>query len=572
MADPPSPSGAPLSRRQFLAATVAAAVAASCRGDDEPTAEPTTGASPTAEARPPEATATPAEIPTPTPQGPPVTDLTTNPFGLGVASGDPTQESVILWTRLEPEPLAPGSIDGATDHDLLWEIATDDTFTDLVDSGVVTALGALGHSVHVDAAGLAPDTWYSYRFRIGEFTSPAGRTRTMPGPDSTTPGRFGVSSCQNYEAGYYGAHRHAAADELDLFIWLGDYIYEYGPGEFPLEGPTGDVRVHNAPEVETVQDYRNRYALYKSDPDLQSNHHARPWLIVWDDHEVDNDYAGSISQDDDPIDAFSTRRAAAYQAWYEHMPVRLDPPDGPDYRIHRAAQWGSLVDFFMLDGRQYRDDQPVDGEFIPLPGLENADLPLRTLGPTALDPEHRFLGVEQEAWLLGELAASNSTWRVLAQQVIMHGISILPGQDPPLVTTDTWDGYYGNRKAILETLASQGIDNLVVLTGDFHSASVGDVKPDPFELESPVVATEFMATSISSQFPEAASDAAPLILATNAQIKFFDPRKGYTRCEVDAESFTAVYRAVSDPTDPDTLIEDIGTFVVTSGVPGAQPL
>ncbi|MFV2039029.1 MAG: alkaline phosphatase [Acidimicrobiales bacterium] len=558
-----------LSRRAFLAATVAAAAAACSDGAD--TSAPATAA-PAATTRPdptaaPDPTTTPP--PSPTPEAAPI-ELAGDPFSLGVASGDPTDTSVILWTRLAPDPMAGGGMPDVA-VPVRWEVGTDDTFAEVVASGTERAVPGLAHSVHVDASGLQPDSWYMYRFSVGEYDSPVGRTRTLPPPDSSPADlTLAFSSCQNYEAGFYAAHRHLAAEQADLFVWLGDYIYEYGPGQFPVEGPTGDVRVHNSPEVTDLAAYRNRYALYKGDVDLQAHHAARPWIITWDDHEVDNDHAGDVSENDDDPEVFSERRAAAYQAWYEHLPVRLDPPEGSSYRIHRNFNWGDLADVFVLDGRQYRDDQPTDGTFIPLPGLEDESLPLRTLSPTALDPEHTFLGREQETWLIDGVGASSAIWKVLAQQVMMHGLSVLPGQDPPLVATDTWDGYYGNRKRILEAFAAAGVEDLVVLTGDFHAASVGDLKPDPFDSTSPVVGTEFMATSISSSFPEAAADAAPLILAFNPHIRFFDPRKGYTICSVRRDEWVAVYKALDDPTNPESAIATIATFTVASGTPGAQ--
>lgn len=541
-----------LSRRRFLAATVGAAVAAACSGDDEPTTGPTP---------PPEPTASPTPAPAAAPTVAPVpeVDLPGDPFTLGVASGDPTDTSVILWTRLAPEPSNGGGMpDG--DVEVAWVVAADADFADVVASGVAPALGALGHSVHVDAAGLEPDTWYHYRFAIGEFTSATGRTRTFPAAGASVGAlRFGFSSCQAWEDGYYAAHQHAADDELDFFLWLGDYIYEYGPG-------SSDIRLHDSPEIVTLVDYRNRYALYRSDPALQANHASRPWVVTWDDHEVDNNYADDVSQDDDPPDDFLQRRADAYLAWYEHMPVRLGPPSGPEYPIHRDLVWGNLARFFVLDTRQYRDDQPTDGESRDLPGFgDSAALGVRTLGPTALDPNHTMLGVDQENWLVDGVAGSSQTWNVMAQQVFMHGLDILGG----LTVTDTWDGYSANRQALLERLAGTGADNLVVLSGDFHSATVGDVHTDPFDQDSPVVATEFMASSISSSFFTEADGLVDLVLAINPQIKFFDARKGYSVCEVTPDSWTTTYRALVDPADPASPIEDLATFGVVAGTPGA---
>ena len=558
------------SRRTFLASTVAAAAAACANSEPaavtDPTAVPTTrrAATPPPTTTPPVPTPPEAEVAEPTTE-----PLPTNPFTLGVASGDPLSESVILWTRLAIEPNIGG---GMSDEPIVvgWEVSPAQTFDVIAAAGTEVALPGLAHSVHVDVSGLDPDSWYWYRFSAGGHTSAVGRTRTLPASDSSpTSLTFAFSSCQNYEAGFYAAHRHLSNEDVDLFFWLGDYIYEYGPREFPFASPAGEVRVHDSPEVTDLAGYRNRYAQYKLDPDLQLHHATRPWVITWDDHEVDNDYAGATSSDDTDPASFMQRRAAAYQAWYEHMPIRLDPPEGPDYRIYRSFAWGDLVQAFVLDGRQHRDDQATDGEFMEVGGLTDETLPLRTLGPTAMDPDHTFLGAEQENWLIDGLTQSEAAWNVVAQQVIMHGINVLPGQDPPLVATDTWDGYYANRKRLLEALADRGVENLIVLSGDFHSATVGDIKPDPFESDSPIVATEFMASSISSQFPEYAVSLAPLLLPFNPQIKLFDARKGYTICSLSPTECISTYRAVKDVRDSATTVDTIARFVVTSGTAGA---
>ena len=490
-----------------------------------------------------------------------------DPFTLGVASGDPLSTSVILWTRLAIDPSAGGGM-GEDPIDVAWEVGADDTFDTVVAGGVATAVPGLGHSLHIDADGLAPDTRYAYRFRLGDFVSPVGQTRTFPEPGAPSDRlRIGVSSCQNYEQGFYGAHRHLAAEDLDAMVWLGDYIYEYGPTEFPLE--VGQlVRVHDAPEVADVVDYRNRYALYRSDPDLQTNHAAHPWIVTWDDHEVDNDYADSVSENDDPSNAFLDRRAAGYQAWYEHMPVRLEPPAGPDFVIYRDLVWGDLAQIFVLDGRQYRSDQPTDGEQIPFPGI-GGDLPIYTMGPTTMDPDQRMLGVDQEQWFIDGMIASNTAWRIVAQQVYMHGLN-LPLGDEPVVIVDSWDGYHRNRADILDALADGGVEDIVVLTGDFHAASVGDLKPDPYDPASPVVATEFMASSISSRFPDVPQTLVDVVTAMNPQLQTVSIDKGFTVLEFTPDAVTATLRTV-DPLDPDTGVTTHSVWRVDRGTPGAGP-
>ncbi len=256
-----------------------------------------------------------------------------DPFTLGVGSGEPQAESVVLWTRLLPDGEAI-----AGDLALEVEVASDASFSDVVLREFALAPGAHGSAVHHVAAGLAPATTYAYRFRAGAHTSAVGRTMTAPAPGAAAaPLRLAAASCQNYEDGYYGAHADIAAAQPDLVAWLGDYIYEGAAG---VVGEGGAVRTHGSPEPTDLPGYRARYALYKRDADLQAAHAACPWIVIWDDHEVENNYAGDHSQDDAPTAQFRARRAAAYQAWWEHTPTRLDPPTGADYRVYRAHRVG----------------------------------------------------------------------------------------------------------------------------------------------------------------------------------------------------------------------------------------
>lgn len=482
------------------------------------------------------------------------------PFSLGVASGDPDSTSVVLWTRLLGNELA------EADYSLAVDVALDAEFTDLVTSSIADAPARFGNSVHALASGLEPDTWYWYRFRAGDSISPLGRTRTMPAETDDTPLRFGFSSCQNWESGAYAAHRHLADADLDLFVWLGDYIYEYGPrdqGVTTIAGP----RVHNSPEIEDLDAYRARYAQYRSDLDLQAHHAARPWIVTWDDHELDNNYAGLNTEDRQDQDAFDERRRVAHQAWWEHMPVRLDPPE-QRLQIYRTLQWGSLVNLHMLDGRQYRAPQPVDGEPVDLPG--GGSFGVQRLGPTALNPQQTMLGPEQRQWLEGQVAASRATWTVLGNQVYMHGLNALPG-DLPAINPDSWDGYFGERRELLRAL-SESTDNLIVLSGDFHSSSVGELRPDPFAIEEPIVGTEFMAPAISSLFPERLVGLAPFVLSVNQQIRHFDPRNGFMTCEVDADSWTTTLHILDDVTSEGSALTTTATIVVTAGTPGISDL
>jgi alkaline phosphatase D len=554
-----------LSRRGFLAGTIAAALAACSDGDGDDGAETTSSPSPTGDGTEAATTTTPPSSSAPTTTAAATTTtvpvVTSDPFTLGVASGDPLPDAVVLWTRLLPPDPLPD-----TDVAVEWEVATDAELGDVVASGSAIAVAALGHSVHIDVTGLEPDTEYHYRFRLGEFATPAARTRTFAAP-GTTPGRFrfAFSSCQNWEQGYYAAYRDLVEQgDIDAFVFLGDYIYEYASGGYadPRARTTGQ-----AFECETIEQYRERYALYKGDPLLQAAHGLAPWIITWDDHEVDNDYAGASSEQDDAPDLFLARRAAAYQVWYEHMPVRLDPPSGPDYDIYRSFAHGDLLRFHVLDTRQHRADQQRGAPFVEVLG-DAVQVRDETVAASA---EQTMLGADQRGWLLDGVAASTAIWEVVAQQVLMFGGNAVFGADPPVVVVDTWDGYDGERRTVLDAVGASA-DNLVVLTGDFHSAAVADLRVDPFDLSLPVMGTELMASSISSSFFDADATVESLVtdaLAANPQIKWFDSRRGYTVCEVTPDRWIATYRAVADEFDEASPVEPVSTWEVAAGTPGA---
>jgi alkaline phosphatase D len=487
--------------------------------------------------------------------------VTSDPFTLGAASGDPLADAVVLWTRLLPDGALPDA-----DVEVEWEMATDAGMTEVAAAGSAAAVAALGHSVHVDVTGLQPDTEYYYRFRLGEFATPPARTRTFAAP-GTTPEqfRFAFSSCQNWEQGYYAAYRDLVEQgNIDAFVFLGDYIYEYASGGYA--DPRGRLTGQDF-ECQTVEQYRERYALYKGDPLLQAAHALVPWIITWDDHEVANDYAAANSENDDAREAFLARRAAAYQVWYEHMPVRLDPPGGPDYKIYRSFAHGDLVRFHVLDTRQYRSDQQRGAPFVELLGdaVQVRDEAL------AASPDQTILGADQRQWLLDGVAASTAIWDVLAQQVFMFGANAVVGADPPVVVVDTWDGYNNDRRVVLDAVGATA-DNLVVLTGDFHSAAVADLRADPFDPAQPVVGTELMASSISSSFFDADATVNTLVtgaLAANPQIKWFDSRRGYTVCEVTPDRWLATYLAVADQFDEASPVAPATTWEVAAGTPGA---
>ncbi len=475
-----------------------------------------------------------------------------DPFSLGVASGDPAPDGMVLWTRLAPEPLNGGGMPPQT-VTVAWEVATDDRMQRVVKRGTTAARPDLAHSVHVEVRGLEPSRWYWYRFRVGSNLSPIGRTRTSPARGTRLDNlSFAFASCQHYEDGFYTAHRHMAREDLDLVIFLGDYIYEGGIR-------TGRTRAHNGPEIVTLSDYRNRYALYKSDPDLREAHAAFPWVVTWDDHEVDNNYAGAIDQDASSPEEFLRRRAAAYQAYYEHMPLRVSSlPGGPNLRLYRRLTYGSLAEFSVLDARQYRTDQPCgDGH--------------KERCPAALDPRATLLGPAQERWLLNGLDQSRARWNVLAQQVMMSQTIEVAG-DAKKYGMDNWNGYVAARHRFLSFVRERKLSNPVVLTGDIHSNWVCDVKTEFDDPKSETIATEFVGTSISSGGDGTTNRAeADRRLAANPHVKFFSAQRGYVRCVLMPERWQSDYRVVEAVTRPDAPITTRASFIVENGRAGAHP-
>lgn len=475
-----------------------------------------------------------------------------NPFPLGVASGDPTPDGVVLWTRLAPQPLAGGGLPPET-YEVTWEVAEDDGLKRIVRQGKALATPQLGHSVHVELEGLKPDRWYWYRFSIADAQSPIARTRTTPAWEVTPEKlRFAFASCQHYESGLYTAYQHMAAEELDLVVHLGDYIYENG-------GRENRVRRHHGEEIISLDDYRNRHAQYKTDPLLQAAHARCPWLLVWDDHEVDNNYAGDISEKPQVSNAeLLLRRANAYQAYYEHMPLRRNAlPFGPNMNLYRSIPYGQLVDFSMLDTRQYRTDQPNDDRPGPLVG-------------DFVDPSATLLGDKQEGWLMNTLLKSTAEWNVLGQQVMMARVDFGPGAEQKF-GPDIWSGYDVARKRLLKFIAERKIPNPIVLTGDIHSNWVNDLKIDFDRGDDPTVATEFVGTSISSdgngsREVKSVSDR----LAENPFVRFFNAERGYVSCTVTPHTWRSDYQVVEYVDKPGAPLVTRKSFVVESGQPGAK--
>lgn len=481
--------------------------------------------------------------------------LTDYPFKLGVASGDPLPLGVVLWTRLAPDPLTGG---GMPDEaiEVAWEVAADEAFTRIAQQGTIVATAADAHSVHVEVEGLEPNRWYFYRFHAAGETSPIARTRTAPALD-VIPERlkFAFASCQHWEAGYYSAYEAMLRESLDLVVHLGDYIYEG-------KGVADKIRRHSGDrEIETLAEYRNRHAQYKTDVDLQAMHQACPWLVTWDDHEFDNNCAGAISEEVTKkivAEEFLKRRAAAYKAYYEHMPLRKAClPKGPDMQLYRRVAYGRLAQFDVLDTRQYRSDQPCgDGN--------------KPAGAESFDPGQTLLGEAQEKWLLEGLATSPATWNVLAQQVMMGYIDRKPGEEQAF-SMDQWPGYEANRRRMLKFYGDRKIANPVVLTGDIHSNWVNNLRLDFENLNGATVATEFVGSSISSggNGPKEPKDL-DKILSENPFCKFHNVERGYVTCEVTPQRWTSHYRIATDVTKRSTPVVTRASFVVEAGKPGAE--
>ena len=515
----------PISRRSFLVGGISAAVLAAC-SDDEARRGGAAGRLTIPDGAPPPA--------------PALAGVTSDPFTLGVASGDPATTSVVLWTRMLPTAGMP-----TRDVRVAYDVATDASFRHLAQAGIADVAVDDAHSVRVVVEGLRPDTEYWYRFRAGTYTSPTGRTRTTPDGEGEHM-RFAFASCQDWQDGFYTAHAHLAEEDVDLVVWLGDYIYESGPGK-------SAVRPHDTPEVVDLDGYRRRYALYKSDRALQAAHARAPWFVIWDDHEVDNNYAGETPEVGAPKVDFTARRAAAYRAWWEHQPTRLPRPVGDSLRTYRTVQWGGLATFVGLDGRQYRDDQPCGRGSDVGAGCADRDRADRTM-----------LGHEQEAWVDATLSQSRSAWNVLANQVIFTPSGVQVG-DQELFNLDQWDGYPAARQRMLDALSRTS--NPVIVTGDIHASAVSDVRDG-----DAVITSELVGASMTSSIG-AGLDVLFETAAAAAGAKMADAHHhGYVVCDITVDAFRADYRIVSTTTEPTATIATSSSWEIAGGTPGIRRL
>ena len=480
----------------------------------------------------------------------------TSPFTLGVASGDPAADGAVLWTRLAPEPLTDGGMPPSA-VEVVWEVARDDRMRQIVRSGAAIARPESAHAVHVEVAGLQENRPYWYRFRAGGASSAIGRTRTLPAAGAAVDRlRFAFASCQHYEFGHFTAYEHLAAEDLDLVFHLGDYIYEGSRRADLTDEPI--PRRHLDPEAVTLDQYRRRYAQYHLDPALQAAHAASPWMVTWDDHEVENNYAASVSERNVPAGEFLSRRAAAYQAYYEHMPLRRTAaPDGPSARLYRRLSYGTLGAFFVLDTRQYRSDQPCGGG-------------LAAPCDAAFDPAATMMGAPQRAWLIDGLDRSRARWNIIPQQVMMAGVDF-SRQGDRRIAMDHWSGYQAERTRFLQFLADRRPSNPIVLTGDIHNHWVNDLRVDFDDPKSRTIGTEFVGTSISSGGDgEDMPVTMPPVLARNGFVRFFNSQRGYVSCELTPSRMRAELRVLDYVSRPGARRRTRAAFVVEDGRCGAQ--
>ncbi|WP_114559333.1 alkaline phosphatase D family protein [Desertihabitans aurantiacus] len=465
-------------------------------------------------------------------------------FALGVASGAPRPDGMVLWTRLAPDPTAADGHGGMPLRPVpvRWDVATDERFRDVVASGHALAQPELAHSVHPRVTGLEPGTEYFYRFRVGRGRSPVGRFRTLPAPGDT-PERFsfGVTSCQAWYHGHFTAHRHLAEEpDLDLAVFVGDYIYEYGITSANLWRRGASVGPASAVEVETLEQYRLRYGLFKSDPHLQRLHARVPAVVTWDDHEVQNNYVGASSAYGMSDELFAHRVAVGYRAFYEHLPLDVDAlPEGPSADVTTGLDVGRLARFSLLDTRQFRDPVPTSAE-------------------EQHDPDRTMLGAEQERWVADRLVGSPATWNLLANGVVVSPIT----ED----RTDQWDGYPAARQRLLEAMARSS--NPVVLTGDIHKHVASELRADVDDPSAGNVGVELICTSVASDGDGAPTDSYTPDWVQHDYVKLYDGRRGYLHVTLTPEQMESTFVVVPWVEADDTAPREVvARFTTPAGRP-----
>ncbi|GAB3814939.1 alkaline phosphatase PhoD [Kribbella italica] len=518
MVDRPSPEPAGLGRRSFLqlsglsAATVALGVTAPASADATPRRPVPSGA-----------------------------------FALGVASGDPVADGFVLWTKLAPEPLALDGHGGMPPYDVpvRYEVAEDERFRKVVRTGTAIASPELGHAVHPQVRGLRPGREYFYRFRAGQEISPVGRSKTLPtGPAASFS--FATASCQAWYHGYFPAYQDLARRAPDAVVFLGDYIYEYGilaGGNLWKQGVT--VGPEHGVEIETLEQYRLRYALFKTDPDLQAAHAAAPWLHTWDDHEVQNNYSANTSYYGITPEMFPYRRAVAYRAFYENLPLSLNSlPHGPDSQVYRRFDVGRLARLNLLDTRQFRDPVPVD----------EAD---------RLSETRTIMGPAQEKWLYDGLKRSPATWNLVANGVVVTAVT----DD----RVEQWDGYPANRRRLIS--AFEKTSNPVVLTGDIHRAVASELKADFADPSSRTVGVELVCSSIASDGDGAETDNYAKDWLQHPYVKFYNARRGYVHATLTPTELTSEFVAVPYvEADANAAARTVARFRTPAGSPRLEAL
>ncbi|TDE15053.1 alkaline phosphatase D family protein [Jiangella asiatica] len=477
------------------------------------------------------------------------------PFALGVASGDPLPTAVVIWTRLVVDPLAPF---GGMDYlrmPVEWQVAEDENFRRVVRSGSVQAVPEWAHSVHVDVTGLRPARQYFYRFRCGREVSPVGRTRTAPAANASLDRfSFAFVSCQSWTSGYYTAYADLARYDYELVVHLGDYLYEYGARPEvarQAELPT-HLRYPTLGETWSLDQYRDQYALFKADPDLQAAHAAAPWITTIDDHEVADNWADEAAYDGEPWETFLIRRANAFRAHWEHMPMRVPKPVGPDLPLYRRFTFGDLMELNILDTRQYRS--PIVAQ----------------ASPEWQDPDRSITGAEQEAWLLDGMGASTARWNVIGQQNAIAQLDSRAGAGQTF-GMDRWDGYPASRARVLGGIHERGVGNVISIGGDLHRSIASDLALDAGDPGAPLVAAEFVGTSISSGGDGVDIDAAgQRTLAENPHVKYVNVQRGYVGCTVTPDLWRSDYRVVEYITRPGAPASTRTSLVVEDGRPGIQ--
>ncbi len=484
----------------------------------------------------------------------------TNPFSLGIASGSPTSDSVVLWTRLGRTGIEAAGLNNST-VPVAWQIAHDRNFARIVKQGEVLSSPALAHSVHAEVGGLESDREYFYRFMCGEAVSATGRTRTFPKADAVVQKlRIAYASCQQWGNGYYSAYRHMLAEQVDLVMFLGDYMYEY-PASKPF-----DIRPTTGGWITTLDGYRSRYALHKSDKDLQAMHAACPWIVTWDDHEVQNDYAATHpGNSGKPVDDFMARRRAAYQAFYEHMPVRREQFAAllggitQEARIYECFAYGRLANIYTIDSRQHRDLQACTRN--GRPGGSRVDPSTCAIWN---DPQRTLLGSKQEAWLNTAFAKSDTTWNVIGQQSVF-GPRNFNTQGGQSYSNDGWDGYPAARRRLIDSMRNTRLTNPIMLGGDVHQNWVGNILADYNNPASQKVGVEFCGTSITSLTTLTNVEQAKII-ERHPHFVFGDcESRGYGVVEVTPTHLSTTLKAVRDATDPLSDAFTLARFHVEAG-------